>query len=245
MAGIPGSDDVPVDFIDDVLISGFASLKKKMGEKYPRVFLILGNEDLKAEEPRVESWGEMGLGEYIHNRVASLDEFRVFGYSYVPPTPFRLKDWERYDVSRYVDPGCTHPSEGIHSVEIDERELKYSTIEQDLRILTGSYDVSKGILLIHTPPYQTSLDRAGLDGKMVDHVPLNVHVGSIAVRRFIEEHQPYLTLHGHVHESCSIMGTWRDKIGKTPMFTAAHDGPELAVVRFDLEDPDSASRELT
>jgi Icc-related predicted phosphoesterase len=78
----------------------------------------------------------------------------------------------------------------------------------------------------------------------VEHVPLNVHVGSIAVRRFIEERQPLVTLHGHVHESARLTGSWRDRIGRTHLFSAAHDGPELALVRFDLEDPASATREL-
>jgi hypothetical protein len=79
---------------------------------------------------------------------------------------------------------------------------------------------------------------------MVDHVPLDVHVGSIAVRRFIEARQPWLTLHGHVHESARLTGAWRDRILGTPMLSAAHDGPELALVRFDLERPETASRSL-
>ena len=79
---------------------------------------------------------------------------------------------------------------------------------------------------------------------MIDGVPLDVHVGSIAMKRFIEENQPLVTLHGHIHESASLTGAWREKIGRTHMFQAAHDGPELALVRFDLEDLDSATREL-
>jgi len=35
-------------------------------------------------------------------------------------------------------------------------------------------------------------------------------VGSIAVRRFIEERQPLLTLHGHIHESARLTGDWRE-----------------------------------
>jgi Icc-related predicted phosphoesterase len=69
-------------------------------------------------------------------------------------------------------------------------------------------------------------------------------VGSIAVKRFIEARQPLLTLHGHVHESARLTGSWRDRIGRTHMFSAAHDGPELALVRFDLDDLDSAERQL-
>ena len=100
------------------------------------------------------------------------------------------------------------------------------------------------ILLVHAPPYQTKLDRAALDGRSVDHAPLDVHVGSIAVRRFIEARQPLLTLHGHVHESARLTGSWRERIGRTHALSAAHDGPELALVRFDPNDPAGATREL-
>ncbi|HUU04736.1 MAG TPA: hypothetical protein VMZ49_02545, partial [Patescibacteria group bacterium] len=74
------------------------------------------------------------------------------------------------------------------------------------------------------------LDRAALDGRQVDSVPLDVHVGSIAIRRFIETRQPLVTLHGYVHESARLTGSWQEKIGRTFCFSAAHDGPELAVV---------------
>ena len=100
------------------------------------------------------------------------------------------------------------------------------------------------MFLFHAPPHDTVLDRAALDGKMIDHVPLDVHVGSIAIRRFVEQRQPLLTLHGHVHESARLMGAWRQQLGRTWIFGAAHDGPELALVRFDLEAPESAIREL-
>ena len=79
---------------------------------------------------------------------------------------------------------------------------------------------------------------------MIDHVPLDVHVGSIAVRRFIESRQPLLTLHGHIHESARLSGSWRDRIGRTHMFTGAHDGPELALISFDLDDLEEATRVL-
>ena len=161
----------------------------------------------------------------------------MFGYAYVPPTPFHLKDWERYDVSRYVDPGCVSPEEGRRSVPVPEHEVRRRTIRDDLETLVKTAaDLSDAIFLFHTPPYRTKLDRAALDGKMIDHAPLDVHVGSIAVERFIRDRQPLLTLHGHVHESTRITGAWRDRMGRTEMFNAAHHGPELALVRFDTED---------
>jgi hypothetical protein len=62
--------------------------------------------------------------------------------------------------------------------------------------------------------------------------------------RFIEEKQPLVTLHGHVHESSRITGHWNQTIGRTHSFSAAWDGPELALVEFDLENPGNAMRHL-
>lgn len=233
------------DFIQDYLSPEFMKLKIKLGDDYPRVFLILGNDDSRSdEEDLISCMMKEGVWEYIHNQSAQFGSHTVFGYAYVPPTPFMNKDWERYDVSRYVDPGCIPPDEGWHSVEQAENIIQYATIKQDLDDLIGKNDLSNAIFLFHTPPYQTKLDRAGLDGKMIDHVPVDLHVGSIAVKDLIMDHQPLLTLHGHVHESARITGSWKEQLGKTFIFSAAHDGPELALVRFDPDKPEDAVREL-
>jgi Icc-related predicted phosphoesterase len=230
--------------VDDVLARGFQRLRRDLVSNYPDVFVIMGNDDLRALEPRLIELETHGLWHYAHARRLSLGRFDVYGYAYVPPTPFMLKDWERYDVSAYVDPGCVPPNEGWRSVAVDDSTLKFATIAEDLDRLVGDDSLDNAILLCHSPPYRTNLDRAALDGKSVDHVPLDVHVGSIALRRLIEKRQPLLTLHGHVHEAARLSGSWRDRIGRTHLFSAAHDGPELAVVRFALEDLEAASREL-
>jgi Icc-related predicted phosphoesterase len=232
------------DFVRDGLVAGFEKVRGRLGERYPRVFLILGNDDARVEEAGILRAEEQGAWTYAHGRRTVWGSFDVYGYAFVPPTPFRLKDWERYDVSRYVDPGCYPPEDGWHTVEVSESEMKLSTIAEDLGRLAGDGDLSWSVFLMHTPPHRTLLDRAALDGQHVDHVPLDVHVGSIAVRRFIEARQPLVSLHGHVHESARLTGAWRDRIGRTHLFSAAHDGPELALVRFDPEDLDAATREL-
>ncbi len=232
------------DFVRDRLVAGFERVRGGLGEKYPRVFLILGNDDARFEEAGILRAEERGVWTYAHGRRTVWGSLDVYGYAFVPPTPFRLKDWERYDVSRYVDPGCYPPEDGWHTVEVSEREMKLLTIAEDLGRLAGDGDLSRSVFLMHTPPHRTLLDRAALDGKRVDNAPLDVHVGSIAVRRFIEARQPLVSLHGHVHESTRLTGAWRDRIGRTHLFSAAHDGPELALVRFDPEDLDAATREL-
>jgi Icc-related predicted phosphoesterase len=232
------------DFVQEILVGGFKRIQHVWPSAYPRVFLILGNDDARIAEGAILQAANEGIWEYIHNRRAQLGPYSIFGYACVPPTPFRLKDWERYDVSRYVEPGCLAPEEGWHTVQYDERELARLTIRSDLEQLTGNGDVSQAVILFHAPPYGTRLDRAALDGKMIDHAPLDVHVGSVAVRRFIEARQPLVTLHGHVHESARLAGSWKERLGRTCAFSAAHDGPELAIVRFELERPEAAMREL-
>ncbi len=56
------------------------------------------------------------------------------------------------------------------------------------------------ILVSHVPPYRTKLDR----------IYIGRHVGSRAIREFIEENSPILVLTGHIHEASGI-----DKIGET------------------------------
>jgi uncharacterized protein len=231
-------------FFNEFLFPHLRTLKKKRGANYPRVFVIMGNDDPRCEEAEVLRGEAEGLWEYAQQRKLMLGDISVFGYAYVPPTPFLLKDWERYDVSRFVDPGGVSPEAGRRTFSVAENEIRLSTIQQDLATLTQDEDVARAIFLFHSPPYQTNLDRAALDGKMVDHVPLDLHVGSIAVRKFIEAKQPLLTLHGHVHESARLTGSWREQIGRTHLFSAAHDGPELALVRFDVKHLEDAEREL-
>jgi Icc-related predicted phosphoesterase len=240
----PG-DAAPIrDFLGDFVIPVFGALREEMGAAYPRVFVILGNDDPAVEEAAVRAGEDSGLWDYAHGRRLAFGEFEVYGYACVPPTPFQFKDWERYDVSRYVPPGSVSPEEGIRSVSVPASVIRHATIQGDLAALTADAAMDRAVLLFHTPPHETVLDRAALDGKRVDHVPLDVHVGSIAVRRFIDTRQPWITLHGHVHESARLTGAWRQRIGRTHLFGAAHDGPELALVQFDPRHPDAATREL-
>jgi Icc-related predicted phosphoesterase len=232
------------DFIDEVVVPGFGKLREELAEAAPRVFVILGNDDDRVSEKVFIEGEEAGLWSYAHEQWGSLDSHPVFGYAYVPPTPFLLKDWERYDVSRFTDAGCVSPEQGQRTVAVDPDEIRFGTIAADLVRLTEDRDLETTVCLFHSPPYRTDLDRAALDGRTVDHAPLDVNVGSIAIQRFIEDRQPLLTLHGHIHESPRLTGNWRQRIGRTHAFSAAHDGPELALVRFDLDDLDNATREL-
>jgi Icc-related predicted phosphoesterase len=231
------------DFALDYLFPKLSTIKKLLGHNYPSVFLILGNDDPRSEESKFEEAENRHLFHYAKEKVFGVDGLTVFGYPFVPPTPFQLKDWEKYDVSRYADPGCIHPTEGFRTFDPDY-DTEYSTIQKDLAKITEGLSMESTICLFHSPPYKTNLDRAALDGKMIEHVPMDVHVGSIAVQKFIEEKQPLITLHGHIHESTRITGHWSEQIGRTFACNASHDGPELSIIVFDTNEPEKAVRTL-
>lgn len=232
------------NFLDGFLLPELRILRDMLKKNYPQFFLILGNDDARSEEEAFCRNEKENLWQYMHLRKTEFEIYSIYGYSCVPPTPFALKDWERYDVSRFLDPGAIPPEEGRFSVALPENESNFPTIQEDLEKLAGLDALTQAIFLFHSPPYQTHLDRAALDGRLVDNAPLDVHVGSIAIRRFIETRQPLVTLHGHVHESARLTGSWQEKIGRTFCFSAAHDGPELAAVCFDPQDPGAAIRHL-
>ena len=232
------------EFHTTVLLDGFRALRGELGSAYPRVFLIPGNDDPAVLVDGLLAGEYEGLWHYAQQRTFDTGSWVVAGYSYVTPSPFRLKDWERYDVSRYVDPGCIPPEQGLHTVPVEAHRIVHATIADDLQELALNLDAERLVLLAHVPPYGGALDRAALDGVKVDHAPVDVHVGSIALRRWIERRQPRVTLHGHIHESARLTGSWRETIGSTHAFGAAHDGPELALIRFDPAVPASAERLL-
>ena len=253
-----GATEAP-DFLLDWLYPRLEALRERLGpDAWPAIFVIPGNDDPRCEEPVYLEGERRGLWIWAHGRVVAWGNRLVLGYGCVPPTPFLNKDWERYDVSRFVDPGCVSPEEGWRTVAAEPLDIRWGTIQEDLeRIVAGAgagaaagaagtsgTDCSRLIALLHSPPYDTALDRAALDDRLIEHTPVDVHVGSIAIRRFIEARGPLATLHGHIHESARLTGAWMERIGPTVCLSAAHDGKELALVRFDPDDPASATRVL-
>lgn len=231
-------------FINDYFIPRLTLLKGKLNDKYPIILIIFGNDDPKIEESKIYEAEKLELLYYINNRKFSFRGYDFYGYSYIPPSPFLLKDWEKYDVSRYVEPGSISPEEGFTTVEISSEDKKNSTIKNDLALLAGDNDLSKSVFLFHSPPYRTGLDKLRLKNEFYDDAPVDPHVGSIAIEKFIKERKPMMTLHGHIHESAVVTGKWKEMINNTCCINGSHEGAELALIRFNLENPCAAEREL-
>lgn len=89
------------------------------------------------------------------------------------------------------------------------------------------------IFNFHAPPYGFALDLAPeLTKDLVQAVDRKIHVGSKAVAKMIQKYQPFLSLHGHIHESRGIQ-----KVGRTTMINPGSEYSEgvLRGVVLDIE----------
>jgi uncharacterized protein len=86
------------------------------------------------------------------------------------------------------------------------------------------------MLVSHSPPLDTSLDR----------IYNGDHVGSLAIRRFIEQWgsggRLRVSLHGHIHESPQISGRIHDEVAGVPCFNVGQESSRLRTLFFDSED---------
>ncbi len=86
--------------------------------------------------------------------------------------------------------------------ELDEDEL-YARLD---RMASKLEEPRRAIFNLHVPPYDSGLDtatelRPDLTPVFRGGQPAQIPVGSRAVRQIIEEYQPAVALHGHIHES--------------------------------------------
>ncbi len=219
-------------FADDVLRNFLQILANA---RIP-VLTIPGNVDLRAAVERVREFERQGLIRLLGLQPLYLPlggkdgqgGVELFGYPYVPPTPFRLKENERRDlaVDRYEGPWpifLSSPDPEQERIEGPEDYLDgLPSIEEDLARIPLTQQ--PGILVAHTPPWGCGLDRTSL----------GTHGGSRALRGWIEARQPLLTLHGHLHESPDLSGRWVERIGITLCINpGAAGGATLHAVIFE------------
>ena len=96
-------------------------------------------------------------------------------------------------------------------------------IEAAIGAANGDHEL---IFNFHCPPYDSGLDLAprlteDMATVMEGGQPVSVPVGSTAVRAAIEERQPLLSLHGHIHE-----GRGAVKIGRTLAINPGSEYPD-------------------
>ena len=111
------------------------------------------------------------------------------------------------------------------------RELDEEEIYARLKRLADQLEApERAIFNIHVPPWESSLDTAFEVDEDLRYVtkggrPHEVPTGSKAVRQLIEETQPLLSLHGHIHESKGVT-----RLGRT---VAVNPGSDYGSGRLD------------
>ncbi|MDB9823319.1 metallophosphoesterase [Deltaproteobacteria bacterium] len=201
------------------------------------IYFDLGNDDFIYNRKILERYnGE--LFNLIHLAKHELtDDVDIIGYMNVPPTPFKIKDWEKPDSADipYIPENKISINGYISANGLLEEAVIGSTyddtIEEDLNRLSKIID-RQFIFISHSPPYKSTLD--------VIHSGQNV--GSISIRRFIEKWSEkgllLASFHGHIHESPQRSGFTRTKIANSLCVNPGQGngkGAEFRYVIFDLD----------
>ena len=140
-----------------------------------RCFVMPGNDDPPGLEDHI---GVARRVESCDGKIVEFDGYTMLSLGYSNRTP--------WDSPR----------------ELDESDL----YERIAELADKSDDHSRTVFNIHVPPYDSRLDTAAeLDPDfnvvLVGKEPKLIPVGSTAVREAIEQYQPLVALHGHIHES--------------------------------------------
>lgn len=138
-------------------------------------YVIAGNDDPLQVDAVLATGTSMV---FCDERIVRVGPFEMASCSYANPTP--------WDSPR----------------ELPEDEL-YARLS---KLIDKLEDPGSAIFNFHVPPHGSGLDTARILNPDLTPVfeggaPVTGPVGSTAVRELIEEHQPLLGLHGHIHES--------------------------------------------
>lgn len=192
-----------------------------------RVLAIGGNHDTVLG---MEAMARTAIVEVIHGRAVELGRWTFVGCAHTPPTPFIVKDFERRD-----DPGGPEepqPSrcwvsgpEGMVSTAPADHFRKLPSITEELHRLP--FVEGRTAVVAHCPPFETPLDKM--------YGPR--HIGSRAMRRFIDERRPQMTLHGHIHESPQLTGEYSAQLGGTLSLNAGQATRALHLLTIEIGRP--------
>jgi Icc-related predicted phosphoesterase len=182
--------------------------QERLDETGTRLFFNLGNDDPFELDKIVE---DAAIAVFPEGRLVELDDRRVMAsVGFANQTPWN----------------CAR--------DVPEDDL---AARIDTAIANGDRDGRQLVLNLHCPPYDSGLDTAAVLSEDLAPITQGGHValgpvGSTAVRAAIEQYEPVLSLHGHIHESRGVAN-----IGPTIAINPGTEYPEGilrgALVTFD------------
>ena len=218
----------------DALTARFIERIETWRTALPRLIVacILGNHELAPMWDTLRPHHDAGTFMLLSNeQVSNINGLTFVGYSSAPPSPHWAKDFERLDMRRdpipkFAGVAWNDQRQELRQVDLARHFGRRATILQQLEQTPPA--ASPWIFVAHPPPYESKLDR-------LPNVPYPI--GSKAVRQFIEDRQPFVSLHGHVHESPEISESFTDRIGQTLCVNPGQGHQQLQAVIFDADDP--------
>ena len=183
-AGERNTDALFDEIIEREIVRWISLADERASRAEAGVFVMAGNDDPWLVDRVLEAGAQTV---FCDLRLVEVGGHEMLSCSYANPTPWssprELPEDELYDMLNALAHQLSEPATAIFNV--------------------------------HVPPYDSGLDTATkIDGDLrvvrTGGTPDSVPVGSTAVRELIEEYQPLLALHGHIHESKGV-GT----IGRT------------------------------
>lgn len=202
-----------------------------------QVCMIFGNHDWLPTMHALHTYHEQGLLVLLERfetwRFGDLD---FLGYSKTPPTPFWLKDLERLDVADDKLPaegGVIWDFASMHPREVSAGEYFGSRPTIEVELAATKPPPGRWIFVCHAPPHESKLDRL----PQVPHP-----VGSRAIRAFLARTRPVLSLHGHIHESPEVTGSYLDHVGPTLCVNPGQSPTRLQAVLVDMSTTTPAVR---
>jgi Icc-related predicted phosphoesterase len=147
---------------------------------------------------------------------------------YLPKNLFIITgnlDWDEWPELLKKYEGELYSFINLKQKQVGDYNIAGFSSEDSEKELTSIAIPENTICVFHTPPYNTVLDM--INSKR--------HVGSEEIRAFIEQKQPLLTLHGHIHETVDVSGKFYQTIGRTTCASVGNydHSEKAAMILFD------------
>lgn len=192
----------------EVMVSTLKRWLDLIHEKVPsetRVIVCPGNDDRFDVDKLIDEHKDVINGE---GKVINIDEsHEMASCGWVNPSPWKTTREEEEE-------------------KLGERLEQYISQVKNMK---------NAIFNFHAPPFESKLDEAPLLDADLNPIirggsVVMVPVGSKAVRKMVEKYQPFLGLHGHIHESSGSI-----KIGRTYCVNPGSEYAEGIIRAFFIE----------
>lgn len=167
----------------------------------------------------------------LDRQAISVSGIDLAGFPLCPPAPFPVKDYERLDLRSSPFPPFSpeaYYTEGGVTWKVLKREAFFSgrpTLEEELERFSLPRP-AQTVLIAHAPPA----------GGVLDRLYNAIECGSAAIRKYILQWQPMLSLHGHAHESPFLSGHCSQRLGTTLSINPGQDQERPVWAAFDPAD---------